>query len=335
MMTAVVYATNNQGDQEEACRLTTDENGRVVPSVRHSSGLAILNSPLINPETGRKVTRDSGDEFLKLLPSVYSGSRLRVALEVDGTKGDLPGHPFRGNQWSGGQGGSERFPSSSGKVEDIESKRIVAIYNEKFGSIDRETYSPEEISSAISKRVANMFAEAQGKETKELTEREKTVLDMHEKITGYTSSGYRAINRKLRKDEVLTEKEKNTVDMIESLQKDMDEIVYRGIGSKLEKDAKKMKIGMEIESKGLQSTSLNPFMAMAYSQQHGKGGYKGNPTFMEIRVHRATPLPTFHTSHEAELILSHGTKYKVVGFKEADFIGSPTGKINLVQIEQL
>ena len=80
MLTAVVYATNNQGEQEEVCRVTTDENGRVIPSVQHSSGLAVLNSPLMNPESGRKVTRDDGDAFLRLLPSAYSGTRLRVGV---------------------------------------------------------------------------------------------------------------------------------------------------------------------------------------------------------------------------------------------------------------
>lgn len=115
-MTAVVYSTDNKGVQREVCRLSSDENGRVVPSVRHSSGLAVLNSPLINPESGRKLTRDDGDEFLKLLPAAYSGTRMRVGLEMDGVKGDLPGHPFRGNQWDGG-GVTEQVMSPKTKSE--------------------------------------------------------------------------------------------------------------------------------------------------------------------------------------------------------------------------
>lgn len=120
MLTAVVYDTDNSGKQAEVCRLTT-ERGRVVPSTKHPSGLFVLNRHLFD-EQGRRVDRNSGDEFLRLMPAAYSGTRTRVGLiedvgvsakMVDGrlqiqidlqTKGDFVGHPFRGNQWSGGGG---------------------------------------------------------------------------------------------------------------------------------------------------------------------------------------------------------------------------------------
>lgn len=103
MTTAIVYDTDSKGDQREVCRLRT-VGGRIVPSNSHPSGMFVLNRYLIDRD-GMVRTRDDGDEFLRMMPGAYGGSRLRVGLEVEGTKGDLPGHPFRGNQWGGGQGG--------------------------------------------------------------------------------------------------------------------------------------------------------------------------------------------------------------------------------------
>lgn len=79
MLTAIVYDTDNEGRQVEVCRLTT-ENGRVVPSTKHPSGLFVLNRYLID-ERGRKVNRNDGDDFLRLMPAAYSGTRTRVGLE--------------------------------------------------------------------------------------------------------------------------------------------------------------------------------------------------------------------------------------------------------------
>src|SRR5574343_177031 len=84
MLTAVVWDTDNEGKQAEVCRLTT-ENGRVVPSTKHPSGLFVLNRWLTDDQ-GRRVDRSSGDEFLRLMPAAYSGTRTRVGLEMDGTK---------------------------------------------------------------------------------------------------------------------------------------------------------------------------------------------------------------------------------------------------------
>jgi hypothetical protein len=112
MLTAVIWDTDNSGKQVEACRLRT-EDGRVRPSSLNPSGLFVLNRPLYD-ERGRKLTKQDGDEFLKLMPAAYSGARLRVGLEMDGMKGgpgsgDKPGHPFRGNQWSGSGGGGKKL----------------------------------------------------------------------------------------------------------------------------------------------------------------------------------------------------------------------------------
>lgn len=116
MLTAVIWDTDNSGKQVEVCRLRT-EDGRVRPSSLNLSGLFVLNRPLYNGR-GRKLTKQDGDEFLRLMPAAYSGTRTRVELiedvgvsakmvggrlqiEID-LKGDLPGHEFHGNQWDGG-----------------------------------------------------------------------------------------------------------------------------------------------------------------------------------------------------------------------------------------
>lgn len=139
MLTAVVYDTDNSGKQAEVCRLTT-ERGRVVPSTKHPSGLFVLNRHLFD-EQGRRVDRNSGDEFLRLMPAAYSGTRTRVGLiedvgvsakMVDGRlqieidiKGDLPGHPFRGNQWTGsGPHGEPVKREARKKGESVSATRV-------------------------------------------------------------------------------------------------------------------------------------------------------------------------------------------------------------------
>lgn len=114
MTTAIVYDTDSKGDQREVCRLRT-VGGRIVPSNSHPSGMFVLNRYLIDRQ-GMVRTRDDGDEFLRLMPAAYGGSRLRVGLEMEGTKGDLPGHPFRGNQWEGGGAGDDYPPLTDGET---------------------------------------------------------------------------------------------------------------------------------------------------------------------------------------------------------------------------
>lgn len=78
MLTAVIWDTDNSGKQVEACRLRT-EDGRVRPSSLNPSGLFVLNRPLYD-ERGRKLTKQDGDDFLRLMPAAYSGTRTRVEL---------------------------------------------------------------------------------------------------------------------------------------------------------------------------------------------------------------------------------------------------------------
>ena len=79
MTTAIVYDTDSKGEQAEVCRLRTVD-GRIVPSTTHPSGMFVLGRELVDGR-GRWLSREDGDEFLRLMPHAYSGTRLRVGLE--------------------------------------------------------------------------------------------------------------------------------------------------------------------------------------------------------------------------------------------------------------
>lgn len=114
-MFAIVYETKSDGTQQEACKLQA-VNGKIKMLPSHPLGSLVLNS-VVEDEKGNPLTRADGERFLRELPFAFSGTRVRVGLiedvvasakMVDGRlqieidlKGDLLGHPFRGNQWSG------------------------------------------------------------------------------------------------------------------------------------------------------------------------------------------------------------------------------------------
>ena len=83
-MKAIVYETDKHGNQIQTCSMST-VGGVVRLSSMSNSGAMILSSRLAGAN-GFTVGPEDGDEFLKLLPSAYSGTRLRVGLEVDGVK---------------------------------------------------------------------------------------------------------------------------------------------------------------------------------------------------------------------------------------------------------
>lgn len=255
------------------------------------------------------------------------GGRLQVQIDL---KGDLPGHPFRGNQWSGGVGGSEGFPSSSGKLEKHDPLELMRLYEKMFGDVDEKTYTKEEIEAANSKDISNQFAKARGKEIDPLTEREQQVLKMHFALTLYVDRGYKKLNQKLRKGNPLTQEEEETAKMLSSLERDMDVVMYRGIPG-LEKMTKKLGVGQEIEMVGYSSTTLDTVTAMAFTKDLGVK----EPAIMEIKVKRGSVLPSFFSSHETEVILPTNSKFRIVGFKRVEHPLSPSGFVKVVQLEQL
>lgn len=137
---AVVIEIGNDLVQREVGRLFVDGNGRVASSDRHPEIAAVLRTAVYSRRAKRRVDRDDGEDFLRALPSEYgSGSRVRVGLVqstvsakmVDGRllvevdqKGDLPGHPFRGNQWSGsGPHGEPIKREAAKKGESVAARR--------------------------------------------------------------------------------------------------------------------------------------------------------------------------------------------------------------------
>lgn len=80
MIEAVGYETNSDGSQTEVCRLGM-RNGRVV--LLSGSGRSVLEQPARDFRTGKMLTAEDGEQFLRALPFAYSGSRFRMALEGD------------------------------------------------------------------------------------------------------------------------------------------------------------------------------------------------------------------------------------------------------------
>lgn len=78
-MEAIVFETGGDGKQREVCRLRVVD-GKIKSDRQSSSAGFVLNRPLYDDE-GRKLTREDGEAFLRLMPAAYSGSRLRVGLE--------------------------------------------------------------------------------------------------------------------------------------------------------------------------------------------------------------------------------------------------------------
>jgi len=79
MMKAIVYETDRNGKQVRSCSMSTV--GGMVRMHQMSNAGAMILSRRLAGGGGFTVGPEDGDEFLKLLPSAYSGTRLRVALE--------------------------------------------------------------------------------------------------------------------------------------------------------------------------------------------------------------------------------------------------------------
>jgi hypothetical protein len=128
-------------------------NGRIVPEKRDATSAFLLSTSVLSGK--RWLTAEDGEAFLRALPTAYSGTRLRVELieEQKETKGDVEGHPFRGNQWSGG--GVEVF-ATPGRHTVGDAKKLVA-YLEKqtemrfhvHGSIGRGSESVNDVDIAV------------------------------------------------------------------------------------------------------------------------------------------------------------------------------------------
>ena len=81
--------------------------------------------------------------------------RAAMLMEQDrrrgkGVKGDLPGHPFRGNQWSGGAGGlsAEEKVNAHDRLDKMNPGRSFVEASDLFYS---DTYHPEVMNQAAGK----------------------------------------------------------------------------------------------------------------------------------------------------------------------------------------
>lgn len=125
------------------------------------------------------------------------GGRLQVEIDL---KGDLPGHPFRGNQWSGGGASGNPFSDDESEYSAEEKSRLIGLRNDAL----------EEMKSADPKSLKN-FDRAKSKEQRERFENERP-LDLmaeyqarcekyaQEKVPNGDSRSYREVIKEFGQD---------------------------------------------------------------------------------------------------------------------------------------
>jgi hypothetical protein len=155
-------------------------------------------------------------------------------------------------------------------------------------------------------------------------------------VNAYSGGYYRALNQSLRTGAPLSPQSQQVYDGVRSAiaaAPPLKDAVTAWRGVKLEGDqARQFMAGMEgalkskqpVEMKGLISTSLSPGTAADFGS-----------VVMEVRAtHGIYVNPVSTVKGERELILDHGTKFKVVGIKDIPF-GGGGNKRKVVQLEQI
>lgn len=222
------------------------------------------------------------------------------------SKGDVDGHEFHGNQWTGGQGGGENLPPSP-------TSREVDL---RYGDL-------------IKTNTADGFRRNAG----------STGMDFSDARDFYRSDeGNGQINDALRSGETLTPEAAKAVDALDKEVADSlttgDETVWRGLtlpeGTNLEP-------GTKLTDAGFQSTTTSFATAKDFADLRGGGEsgldasqstrtFGGEPHVLEIHVEQGQPLlgmGTVASMKAEEYILPRGTTYEVLGTRLADDPNNP------------
>lgn len=214
---------------------------------------------------------------------VESLSRLKeIITRLASVKGDLPGHPFRGNQWDGGQGVGEQSKYIVGEKDTV----VSAIF--KRGQEDAFIGS--------------------------LTANESKALFEYKGEDPYAPGAAIALNGMLREGMALSREQQAALKEIDSAFRKAprlkeDTILYRGTSTLM------VERGGFIPSKGFMSTSVKR------EQAEGFSGITGEESYMyEIKVPKnfvAMPTSHFHATssiaEEAEVLLPRNVLLKAVG----------------------
>lgn len=219
------------------------------------------------------------------------------------SKGDYPGHPFRGNQWTRGTGGGRRSASDlRGKV----------------GGGGSAKESAEELSIDEHK----LLVEQQDKSAEGITGDEENALGQ------YFGDNYMGINRILREgpkpdsryDDYMVEYAKHMETAFEksSVPLPKSTVLYRGF-SVFEDDGIDFSVGSVLTDKGYTSSSSSSLVAESYAGvfKPKPSAVKAEKVVLKIIAPKGTKvmLPTKKTggySGEQEILLDKGVKFKVV-----------------------
>lgn len=123
-------------------------------------------------------------------------------------------------------------------------------------------------------------------------------------LDSYVGSGYKGINAALRSGDEISNFMQSKIDDINALMSpvEQDFIVYRGIDPKYLSKSE-FKAGEVLTSSGFTSTSRSPYTSLYFSENGG--------IMFQMRMKKGTKA-LITNPYEAELILPHGTQFRVI-----------------------
>lgn len=230
--------------------------------------------------------------------------------------GEKSGHPFRGNQWTDGSGGGgpKGFPA------DDEVRDGMMDVDGVPGDLVRDILDDEqrEIDDATSSALYDYVARGD-----------------YVKMNSELRRNPRGMNRFLEGPEPDNEGQLRDMHRIQQTLKELlpnKAIVYRGANLPPKAEAKLDTPGAEIRLAGFLSTSLDPATATGFNMSR----------ILEIRAKQGRLLKE---SAESEVLLPHGSKFKVVGRKKVkmrvnpgrmyETSKQPIEEVEIIQLEQI
>lgn len=224
---------------------------------------------------------------------VAEGKSVGCCGEKDGQKGDAPGHPFRGNQWSGGQGGSNEPPS----LPQQESPK----------------QKPKQLSRASLAKLEPDYDQVEDEVKREA---------MRTAVGAYYNGQFEAMNGSLRSGEKADEEVQTYNDNLKAIFEELghplkaDTMLYRYV--------KKMPFdvttpGAEFEDKGFVSTTADKNLV----HDLGIGGDVSERKVFNIRVPEGTKVISGMGGRDAsqEVTLPPGLKFRVVSLGKKTYWG--------------
>ena len=232
-----------------------------------------------------------------------------IVLSALGLDGDVGGHEFHGNQWTGG----------SGKEEPLGEKIVAAL---------AKVEKPHE--EQMREKFATANAERVNQGLPALTESEAQSTGL------YTNGSYYDMNQPPRAGTAFGMLDKRTVDKIHDLDRAIDKSplkenmeLYRGISAHSAREmfgGDGLKVGALIQDKGFVSTSKDLSVADKWADRTDNAGMRGVRIIIEAKAgQRGLDATKFSVdSKEKEVILPRDSQFTVIGVKEVNHGYGPT-----------